>query len=243
MGTTMRLGNLKATIARLAWLFLFAIACVGAVRDAHAAKKDASMCDGLKGKAHGVCMAAAALGCSDAGKHQKQCDALGDKFEALTGDVPPWEAPPPPPPPPPPSSGTMETLAFDTDALDLETGSPCRNALGAACNQDDTGFIRPPNDFWMSFDPESPTEAIFVPVLACDSSEFIVGVAVLTGVPFASVDASMLESLVFQETALEVPMGPGDTVVLRTCDVGFFKIGNVAVGANVVTFSYEELGF
>lgn len=222
-------------------LLAIALAWLATPGVAQAAKKDTSMCAGLTGKAHGLCTAAAALGCGDVTKHQKQCDALGDKFEALTGDTPPWEAPPPPPPPPP--TGTTVQLSFDTDTIDLETGTPCLNALGADCNFGDTEFIRPPNDFWMSFDLESPAEAIFVPVIACDSSLFVVGVAVLTGVPFADVTSSMLGSLDFQETVLEVPIGPNDTVVLRTCDVGYFKIGNVAIGSNVVTVSYEELEF
>ena len=224
---------------RSLFVLAFAFAWMAASADVHAAKKDTSLCDGLTGAAKGLCTAAAALGCGEATKHQKQCDALGDKFEAVTGQLPPWEEPVDPPVPP----GPTVTLVFDSDAFDLETGTLCEDALGADCNQGDTEFFRQPNDFWMSFDVGQPTEAILVPVLVCNSPVFTVGVAVLAGTPFANVDSSMLGSLDFQENVLEAPLGAGDTIVLRTCDLGYFKIGNMSIASDQVTVAYEELHF
>ena len=105
-----------ASALRSLLVLAFALAWIAASGSVHAAKKDTSMCDGLKGAAKGLCTAAAALGCGESTKHQKQCDALGEKFEALTGNLAPWEAPPPPPPPP---TGSTVTLFYDVDAFDL----------------------------------------------------------------------------------------------------------------------------
>jgi hypothetical protein len=215
----------------------FALAWIAAAGDVHAAKKDTSMCDGLKGAAKGFCTAAAALGCGAPTKHQKQCDALGDKFETLTGQLPPWEKPVDPPPPPPP----VLTLMYDTDAFDLEAGTLCEDALGAPCNMGETGFFQSPNDFTMSLDVQYPNEAIFVPVLACVPPVNNVGVAFLAGTPFAAVDSSILGMVEFLENVLEVPFDAGDTIVLRTCEGNFFKIGNVVIGPDGATFAYERL--
>lgn len=208
----------------------FALAWFAASGSAHAAK-DVSMCAGLKGAAKGLCTAAAALGCSATAKHSAQCDALGDKFEALTGNVPPWEPPPPPPPP-----GPTATLLFGIDAFDLDTDTLCMNALGSACNQSDPVDIRPPNDFWLDVDLANADGAIFVPVLTCNSPEITVSVGV-TSVPFADVTLSTPTDPVLTEEAI----GPGDTIVLRTCDGNYFKIGNVSIVTGGATVSYEKL--
>lgn len=215
----------------------FALAWIVAAGNVHAAKKDTSMCDGLKGAAKGLCTAAAALGCGESTKHQKQCDALGDKFEALTGQLAPWEAPPPPPPPP---SVPTVTLFYDIDAFDLESATLCEDALGAPCNQSDPVNFREPNDFWMTFDFAFPDEAIVVST-ACDDGLFTSGVEVLAGVPFASVDASIIGSLDFLDT--EAPLSAGDTIVIRTCNLVYFKIGNAVVGTDRATVAYEQLPF
>jgi hypothetical protein len=251
MGSDTWFGNVarRSLAAMRAWLVVaFAAASLAASADALAAKKDTSMCDGLKGAAKGFCTAAAALGCGASTKHQAQCDALGDKFEALTGDTPPWEVvePPPPPPPPPPADGTSVTLGFDSDALDLDTGMLCVGALGAECNAGDTEFIVPPNDFWMSFDAEQPGFAVFVPVLACDQETTpgaTAGIAVLLGVPFASVDGSVIGTVELSENIIEASIGPNDTIVIRTCDEGYFKVGVVSLDAFAVTLVNKELEF
>ena len=63
-----------ATMLRSLFVLAFAFAWMAASADVHAAKKDTSLCDGLTGAAKGLCTAAAALGCGEATKHQKQCD-------------------------------------------------------------------------------------------------------------------------------------------------------------------------
>lgn len=229
-----------AAVWRSLLVTMLALAWIAASGNAHAAKKDTSMCSALTGAAKGLCTAAASLGCGEETKHQKQCDALGDKFEALTGDTPPWEVVEPPPPPPP--TGQTVTLAFDFDAFDLETGTPCRDALGAACNGFDTEFILQPNDFFMAFDAEQADHAVLVPVLTCGSTEFVVGIALVPGeTPYELVDEALAQTLEYTDNPLEIAMGPGNTIVLRTCDLGYFKIGNVTVDGNSVTISYDEL--
>jgi len=211
----------------------FALAWIAASGNAHAAKKDTSMCDGLKGAAKGLCTAAAALGCGDATKHQKQCDALGDKFEALTGQLAPWEAPPPPPPPPP---APTVTLFYDLDAFDLDGAMLCEDVLGADCNQSDPVNVREPNDFWMTVE----TGQAIVVAAGCDDDLFHSGVGVVH-LPFASVDASVIGDLPFDLT--EAPLGAGDTIVIRTCGLTYFKIGPVDVGTDRATVAYEQLIF
>ena len=246
MGSTMEVKRPDTGLVRVMLMFLMVLALMFAARDVHAAKKDKSMCDGLKGAAKGFCTAAAALGCGAPTKHQKQCDVLGDKFEALTGDTPPWEDPPPPPPPPPPT-GLSVTLGLDVDAFDLDTRTMCENALGAACNLGNPDDIVPPNDFWVSVDDQAPDVAVFVPVLVCDFPVFTVGIAVLPNTPFASVDSSTLAQLLaegkFAEDLTEVGLAAGDTLVIRTCDLGYFKVGNATFVGNSVTLSYDELHF
>ena len=168
---------------------------------------------------------------------------LGDKFEALTGQLPPWEEPVDPPPPPP--TGLSATLLYDFDGfdLDLDNGTLCPNALGTACNQGNTEFIDEPNDFWLSWDM-NPDAAILVPVLGCEDPQRTVGVAVLAGTSFASVDASWLgTSIDLQENVLEVSFGAADTVVMRTCGLNYFKIGVVEIGTDRATVKYEQLQF
>jgi hypothetical protein len=196
----------------------FALAWIAASGEVHAAKKDKSMCDGLTGAAKGFCTAAAALGCGAPTKHQKQCDALGDKFEALTHTVPPWEKPVDPPPP----DGAMK---YDTDGFDLETATLC--ALGAECNLSDTDAFHQPSDFSMSLDEN---QTIFFPVLECIFAN--VGVSRVTGVAYADVNFSTLDLFPLEEGIAAVDFAPGDTIVLRTCEGNHFKIGNLVVGTS-----------
>ena len=209
----------------------FALAWIAVSGNVHAAKKDKSMCDGVAKAAKGVCTAAAALGCGESTKHQKQCDVLGDKFESLTGQLPPWEEPVDPPPPP----GVSATLFYDADAFDLDEEALCEGALGAPCFQE-------PNDFWMSWDG-NPAAAVLVPVLGCADPTRTVGVAVLVGTPYASVDGTWFGLIDFQENVLEASFGAGDTVAVRTCDLNYFKIGVLDIGTDRATITYEQLPF
>ena len=45
----------------------------------------------------------------------------------------------------------------------------------------------------------------------------------------------------FLDNVLEQSFGAGDTIVLRTCDLGYYKIGNLQVGQDRATVSYERL--
>ena len=234
--TTVASGSTRiASTLRSLLVLAFALAWIAASGSVHAKAKDKSMCDGLKGAAKGVCTAAAALGCGEPTKHQKQCDALGDKFETLTGDLPPWEEPVDPPPPPP--TGKTVTLMYDSDAFDLDTEFLCEDALGAACNQDAVDSFREPNDFTLSLDVLFPDEAILV-LVQCDDVTATVEVTVLRDTPFADVNVSTpLDPQVLSEVAFT----SADTIVVRTCNGGFFKIGNVDVGFDRATVAYEQL--
>ena len=216
-----------AIVLRSLLLLAFALAWMAASGNVHAAK-DKSMCDGLKGAAKGVCTAAAALSCGTSAKHQKQCDVLGDKFEALTGDLPPWEEPPPPPPPP---SGPL--LMYDIDTFDLEAGAACEGTVAVPC------VFGPPSDFWVAQDLVNTNSAILVPVGGCVAANY--AVAVVPNTPYASVTLAMFDDLVFQENVADVPFSGSDTLVMRPCEGMYYKIGNWDIDADGVTFSAELL--
>lgn len=238
--TTKMLRSMLLAAVVLTWM--------GAASESQAAKPD-PLCDGLTGVARGLCSAASALGCGESAKHQKQCDALADKYEQRTGLPPPWEEPVYP--------SQTATLAFDADVFDLETGELCEDALlgEAACNDNDVTSARPPNDFWIAYDFGAPNPAMLVHNQDCGSLA-TPEIAFLDGVPFSSVDSSVLSTLAFQVDLIAFPFDPDDTIVLRTCDGYFFKIGNARcnddfssqcmsteTGVGTVTVDYERLEF
>jgi hypothetical protein len=216
-----------ALVLRSLLLLAFALAWMAASGNVHAAK-DKAMCDGVKGAAKGVCTAAAALSCGTSAKHQKQCDVLGDKFEALTGQVPPWE---PPPPPPPPVGGPL--LMYDIDTFTLGGGTVCEGTVAIPC------IFAPPSDFWVAQDLLQTDSAILMPVGGCVASNY--AVAVVANTPYASVTLAMFEDLVLQDNVAAVPFGLSDTLVMRTCEGMYYKIGNWDIDADGVTFSAGPL--
>lgn len=219
MSSTVETTSLTTKMLRALLLAAIVLTWMGAAGEARAAKPDA-MCDGLSGVARGLCKAASALGCEQPGKHQKQCDILAEKYEAQTGLPPPWEEPVYP-------SQTV-TLAFDYDVIDLETGTLCDDALAvpAGCNDPEGIAIRPPNDFWIAYMFGEANPAVLFHNQDCGSSTATPGIAFLEGTPFHSVDSSVLPSLTFDVGLVASPFDPDDTIVLRTCDGNYFKIGN-----------------
>jgi hypothetical protein len=241
-----------ATVLRSLLLAAVVLTWMGASGEARAAKPD-PLCEGLSGVARGLCSAASALGCGESTKHQRQCDMLADKYEQQTGLPPPWEEPVYP--------SQSATLAFDFDAFDLETGTLCEDALVSAveCNAfDATSTIRPPNDFWIAYMSGETNPAMLVHNLDCgEGSSSTPAIAFLEGTPFGSVDSSILSTIELGTDPVVAPLDPDDTVVLRTCDGFFFKIGNMVcndgtgegqcqsgeVGLNTVRVDYERLEF
>jgi hypothetical protein len=112
------------------------------------------------------------------------------------------------------------------------------NALGNTCNQSNPVDVVPPNDFcWTSTSPIRMARSSF-PVLDCQAPGITVSVGITT-VPFADVTQATPTTPVGSEVAI----GPGDTIVIRTCDLNIFKIGNVSIVTDGATVSYEELFF
>lgn len=242
-----------AAMLRSLLLAVIALTWMGATGEVRAAKPD-PVCDGLTGLARGLCAAATALGCGVSTKHQKQCDVLAARYETLTGLPPPWEEPVYP--------SNSATLRFDYDVFDLETGTLCDYALlsGAACNGFDTSTILPPNDFWVEHVTGEPNPAVLIQNQDCGgSSAYTPGIIFLDGVPFGSVDASILSDPTtpsFETGIVTTPFGPDDTIVLLTCEGNYFKIGNARCndgvsslcqdpGTTINTFKvdYERLVF
>lgn len=79
--------------------------------------------------------------------------------------------------------------------------------------------FNPPNDFYFDFDAERNT----IPAIV---SETGVAVAILKGQSYERVDASLLDTISLSENAAEEPITPNDTLIIKTIDGNFFKVGN-----------------
>lgn len=206
-------------------LVVAAFAIAGLASGDVQARKAPSACDGLKGVAKGLCTAADALGCGDATKHRSVCQKLGDKFEDATGSAPPWE----PVVPPPPTDEQTVTITFEVEAFALVTGQYCDDPLSYDC------------DFSIADGPGD--DAIFVPV-ACDPlfSDKNYRVAVIDGADLAYEDIEFGMDYGFGDPNNgPQSFGPGQTVVLQTCDGEFFKIGKLLKGDGQATMVYQQL--
>jgi hypothetical protein len=241
--------NPATKLSRALVMAAIVLAWMAASGEVRAAKPD-PMCDGLTGLQRGLCSAATALGCGQSTKHQKQCDVLAARYEKLTGLPPPWEEPVYP--------SQSVILSFDTDAVDVETGTVCTVFVdGVACNDSDTTTMRPPYVFGFVRVEGEPNPAVLFHNQDCGiGSSNTPGIAFLDGTPFGSVDSSVLATLTLENDLIALPLDPDDTVVLRTCDGNYFKVGNARcndgvsdacqspdTGINTVKVDYERLVF
>ena len=119
------------------------------------------------------------------------------------------------------------TLAFEAEALDLDTGTVIDTAL---VDEADGTDIR------IAYNALRLDAAVVVPG-ATEGVEL----AFVKGVPFGSVTTDSLAGLVFSPYGVDEPFSPFDTVVVRTDTGAVFKLGNASESDTEVTFDYAPL--
>ena len=126
------------------------------------------------------------------------------------------------------NAGEVEwvTLAFHSEALDLDTGVVGESVLPSAADG---------GDVQMAYNALRPIKAVVVPAATG------VELALCEGVTFDGVTADLLAELVFTAEPADVPFRADVTVVVRTDAGGLFKIGNASETDSAVTFNYAAL--
>lgn len=125
-------------------------------------------------------------------------------------------------------AATPATMEFDSQALDLDTGT-VSDTTDVDVTQS-TGA-----DVKFGYHVDRVPHCVVVP--AAEG----VTMAFLDAVSFADVSAADVPGLSFFAEPLDVPLDPNDTVVLRTDTGAVFKIGNATESGVSVTFDYEQL--
>lgn len=127
----------------------------------------------------------------------------------------------------PSSQDTQATLAFEEEGIDLETGV-------VSVRPPPGQFFLPEVDFHFLFNANRPNPI----VLFQDNGAEI---AFLDGTPFDTV-CSVVGTLTFTASLIDVPFDFDDTVVIRTAEGNVFKVGKPVNNGDVsVTFSYAKL--
>lgn len=121
-----------------------------------------------------------------------------------------------------------ETLEFETQGLDLDSGTVVEATPGQVVEENQV-------DFFISYNADVVPHAILIP--ATEHVEM----AFLSGVAFPDVTVDSISGLTFTADTVDEPLGQYDTVILRT-DTGLvFKLGNAVESETSVTVSYEQL--
>ncbi|WP_341939688.1 hypothetical protein [Marinimicrobium sp. C2-29] len=126
------------------------------------------------------------------------------------------------------SEAVTVTLAFETQVLDLDTGSV--QPLDPAAPLDPEGA-----DLLVAYHADRSPHA--VAVLADESAEL----AFLSGVSFDSVTAEDIATLSFTATAPDRSLTGSDTLVVRTDTGAVFKLGQALEQATAVELTYVQL--
>ena len=119
-----------------------------------------------------------------------------------------------------------ETLAYDTEGLNLDSGT----VIDSALTTEEEADIR------FAYNALRSPGAVLIP-------ESIEGVelAYLWGVAFSGVTTDSVSGLAFSTDFVDEPFSIGDTVVVRTDTGAVFKLGNATESETGVTFDYSEL--
>jgi len=121
-----------------------------------------------------------------------------------------------------------ETLEFETQGLDLDTGTVVEATPGQVVEANQA-------DFFISYNADVVPHAVLIP-----TTEHV-EMAFLSGVAFPDVTVDNIIGLTFTADTVDEPLGQYDTVILRT-DTGLvFKLGNAVESETSVTVSYEQL--
>ena len=121
-----------------------------------------------------------------------------------------------------------ETLEFETQGLDLDTGAVVEVTPGQMVEANQA-------DFFISYNADVVPHAVLIP--ATEHVEM----AFLSDVAFSDVTVDSISGLTFTADIVDEPLGQNDTVILRTDTGSVFKLGNAVEGEASVTVSYEQL--
>ena len=119
-----------------------------------------------------------------------------------------------------------ETLAYETQGLDLDSGT----VIGAALPGAEEADIR------FAYNALQSPSAVLVPG-AIEGIEL----AYLWDVAFDGVTAESMDGLSFSPEVIDMPLAAGDTILVRTESGSVFKIGNALVLDTGVTFDFSKL--
>lgn len=120
------------------------------------------------------------------------------------------------------------TLQFETQALDLDTGT-VSEAFGMPTMEADTSDIK------IAYHADRPQHAVLIP--ATDTVSF----AVLPGVSYANATLADTTNLSFTSSPIDSLADVSGTVIVRTDTGAVFKLGNAVESATAVTFDYAPL--
>ncbi len=119
------------------------------------------------------------------------------------------------------------TLEFETQALDLDTGTVTEQAPGLLDGTEGA-------DVRIGYHADRIPHAV---VFAGEG----VTLAFMSGVSYDSVTAADVSGLSFSEEVIDQALGANDTVVVKTDAGATFKLGNAIEDDAGVTFNYEQL--
>ena len=123
---------------------------------------------------------------------------------------------------------SSETLDFETQGLDLDTGTVVEVTSGKVVEANQA-------DFFIAYNADVVPHAVLIP--ATEHAEM----AFLSDVAFPDVTVDSISGLTFTAAIVDEPLGENDTVILRTDTGTVFKLGNAVEGETSVTVSYEQL--
>lgn len=155
---------------------------------------------------------------SESGLAAKQDDSWIPPGLEGTGKSPgPWNNPP--------DNSSTASMMFEMEGFDLETAT--------VYQEEQLGYFSPEVDFYFAYNADTANHIRLFQLYpgSIASSEATL---------FADVDC-LGESLLTQDL-IDVPFDPENSVVLKTADGNYYKIGRaVENDDNTVTFSFEEL--
>ncbi len=190
--------------------------------------QDFSICDGFQGLQAGLCRAGAAIGCSEESADHPACIKIEETFVELTGENPPWIDPE--------FRINSQTLIFDVEELNLETGIVIGDLPESAC---DPVVNLNTNDLMFCFNGARMNPATFFHERTClvgtvlrdrDSISFSASF-LLQGTEFSTVTEADAIGQNFTSRITNEEIFNDDTILLYTCEGNLFKIGNVICNA------------
>ena len=120
------------------------------------------------------------------------------------------------------------TLGFETQALDLDTGTITEQFPDLLDGTEGA-------DILIGYHADRIPHAVLVPV-----GEGVT-LAVMSNTSYDSVTAADVAELSFSAGVIDQPLEASDTVVVKTDAGATFKLGNVFENETGVTFNYEQL--